>query len=149
MVKRRQFLGGFGALALAACNPTVIKPTPIVKMHSGSIQGDVVQGVHRFLGIPYAAPPFGKYRFRSPVEPASWQGVFPATQYGPICPQTGGIQLGLPDEGQDCLNLNVWTPDPGNRSLPVMVWAHGGGKYPALVLTGYMTAPILLVRVSF
>ena len=65
MVKRRQFLGGFGALALAACNPTVIKPTPIVKTHSGSIQGDVVQGVHRFLGIPYAAPPFGQYRFRS------------------------------------------------------------------------------------
>ena len=128
MVKRRQFLGGCGALALAACNPTVIKPTPIVKTHSGSVQGDVVQGVHRFLGIPYAAPPFGQYRFRSPAEPASWQGVFPATQYGPICPQTGGIQLGLPDEGEDCLNLNVWTPDPGNRSLPVMVWAHGGGQ---------------------
>ena len=27
---------------------------------------------------------------------------------------------------QDCLNLNVWTPDPGAAGLPVMVWIQGG-----------------------
>ena len=89
MMKRRQFLGGCSALALAACNPAVIKPTPIVKTHSGSVQGDVVQGVHRFLGIPYAAPLFGQYRFRSPAEPASWQGVFPATIWSHLSPNWG------------------------------------------------------------
>jgi len=33
-----------------------------------------------------------------------------------------------PDEGEDCLNLNVWTPDPAAKGLPVMIWAHGGGQ---------------------
>ena len=28
--------------------------------------------------------------------------------------------------GDECLNLNVWTPDPGASGLPVMVWIHGG-----------------------
>ena len=28
--------------------------------------------------------------------------------------------------GDDCLNLNVWTPDPGATGLPVLVWIHGG-----------------------
>jgi carboxylesterase type B len=27
--------------------------------------------------------------------------------------------------GEECLNLNVWTPDPGGE-LPVLVWIHGG-----------------------
>ena len=76
MIKRRQFLGGCSALALAACNPAVIKPTPIVKTHSGSVQGGVVQGVHRFLGIPYAAPPFGQYRFRPRLSRPSGRACF-------------------------------------------------------------------------
>lgn len=30
-------------------------------------------------------------------------------------------------DGDDCLNLNVWTPDPSPRArLPVLVWLHGG-----------------------
>src|SRR5262249_26254482 len=28
--------------------------------------------------------------------------------------------------GEECLNLNVWTPDPSAVGLPVMVWIHGG-----------------------
>ena len=29
-------------------------------------------------------------------------------------------------EGEDCLNLNVWTPKGGGEGLPVLVWIHGG-----------------------
>ena len=29
--------------------------------------------------------------------------------------------------GENCLNLNVFTPDPGAANLPVLVWIHGGG----------------------
>jgi para-nitrobenzyl esterase len=100
----------------------------IRKISSGKIQGLVRDGVHRYLGVPYAEPPFGEARFLPPVRRRPWDGVFDAGRYGAICPQTGGVQLGMPDEGEDCLNLNVWTPDPSARGLPVMVWAHGGGQ---------------------
>ncbi len=103
-------------------------PTPVIQTESGRVQGEVVDGIHRFLGVPYAEPPFGSNRFLPPVRRQPWDGVLPATGYGPICTQTGGIDFGLPDEGPDCLNLNIWTPDPGNTGLPVMVWAHGGGQ---------------------
>ena len=104
------------------------KPTPVVTTSAGKLQGEIVDGVHRFLGIPYAEPPFGQHRWLAPVHRSRWQGTLPATRYGAICPQTGGIGLNLPEEGDDCLNLNVWTPDPSSQGLPVMVWAHGGGQ---------------------
>jgi carboxylesterase type B len=31
-----------------------------------------------------------------------------------------------PPSADDCLNLNVWTPDPATSGLPVLVWIHGG-----------------------
>jgi len=67
-----------------------------------------------------------------PAEPAGrWEGERPATGYGPTCPKG---DYGPPDAlfpevvigGEDCLNLNVWTPDPGGSGLPVLVWIHGG-----------------------
>ena len=61
------------------------------------------------------------------MQRAAWTEVFEANQYGQICPQTGGLGTGDLVEGEDCLNLNVWTPDPAAKGLPVMVWAHGGG----------------------
>jgi para-nitrobenzyl esterase len=99
-----------------------------LKISPGKIQGTQLDGVHRFLGIPYAEPPFGAHRFLPPVRRTPWDGVLDTSRYGAICPQTGGMQWGLPDEGEDCLNLNVWTPDPASKGLPVMVWAHGGGQ---------------------
>lgn len=88
----------------------------------------MVGGVHRFLGIPYADMPFGDNRFRAPAARASWTGIFPANSYGFACPQAELIQPGTPELGEDCLNLNLWTPDPAAEGLPVMVWAHGGDQ---------------------
>ena len=65
---------------------------------------------------------------RAPVRRPRWSGVLQATGYGQICPQTGGLLSNSLLEGEDCLNLNIWTPDPSARDLPVMVWAHGGGQ---------------------
>ena len=131
-ITRRQLLAGTASglvLMTTGCSSAPNPPTPVVTIRSGKVQGEIVDGIHRFLGIPYAAPPFGRQRFRSPVEPASWDGVRPTTAYGAICPQTGGGGLGaVPDEGEDCLNLNIWTPGPDAGGLPVMVWAHGGGQ---------------------
>jgi len=38
------------------------------------------------------------------------------------------MNQGLPEVSEECLNLNIWTPDPNAKGLPVMVFAHGGGQ---------------------
>ena len=104
----------------------------VVTTRQGQVRGQVSDGVVAFKGIPYAAPPFKANRFQPPRPREPWDGVRDAFKYGRVPPQSPysppfdtllGDQ-GLP--GEDCLNLNVWTPDPGNRGLPVMAWIHGG-----------------------
>jgi len=104
----------------------------VVPTHVGPVEGVVSEGVSAFKGIPYAAPPFGANRFRPPQLPNPWTGVRAAHQYGVVAPQSPypePFRQMLGDagtNGEDCLNLNVWTPDPGASGLPVMVWIHGG-----------------------
>lgn len=55
--------------------------------------------------------------------------------------------------GDDCLNLNVWTPEPGpGARLPVMVWLHGGaltrGSSAVPVYDGHAFARDGVVMVS-
>ncbi|WUH97225.1 carboxylesterase family protein [Spirillospora sp. NBC_00431] len=102
----------------------------VVQTAYGKVRGTTGDGVTAFLGIPYAAPPFGPNRFQAPRPPEPWDGIRDAVEYGPTAPKPGypqpyGRLLHDPDiPGDDCLNLNVWTP--GGSGLPVMVWIHGG-----------------------
>ncbi|HEY4027554.1 MAG TPA: carboxylesterase family protein [Candidatus Dormibacteraeota bacterium] len=104
----------------------------VVKTRHGAVRGRVTDGVAAFKGIPYAAPPFGPARFGPPAPPAPWTGIRDAHVFGPTAPQWHYPQPFdqlLPNPlipGEDCLNLNVWTPEPGPAGLPVMVWIHGG-----------------------
>lgn len=104
----------------------------IVGTVGGKLRGRVEDGVASFLGIPYAAPPFGAARFAPPQPVPPWDGVRDALAFGPTAPKPGyskPFNELLPEPaiaGEDCLNLNVWTPDPGGSGLPVMVWIHGG-----------------------
>ena len=105
--------------------------TTIAETSMGKVAGVEDAGVHVFRGIPYARPPIGTLRFRSPQPPTAWAGVREATRFGPAASQNPsmlGPLLGLDvgQLGEDCLYLNVWTPNPRHGRRPVMVWIHGG-----------------------
>ncbi|MFE6188487.1 carboxylesterase/lipase family protein [Streptomyces sp. NPDC056465] len=79
-------------------------------------------------GIPYAAPPFGANRFRSPRPAAPWDGVRDCAVHGPVAPQSAelpGSPVWSPGD-EDILSLNIWTPGGHGDALPVLVWIHGG-----------------------
>ena len=96
-----------------------------VTIASGRLRGAGGEVVS-FKGIPYAAAPVGRLRWRAPEDPAVWRNVRDATQFGPQCPQpqpSGAVN-------EDCLTLNVWTSARStSERLPVMVWIHGGGFF--------------------
>ncbi len=105
---------------------------PVVSIAGGAVSGSTTDGISAFLGIPYAAPPVGPDAFAAPKPAPSWDGVRDATAYGPTAPQApypapiAALLDNVIVDGDDYLNLNVWTPDPGGAGLPVMVWIHGG-----------------------
>lgn len=104
--------------------------SPVVTIAQGRISGTTNQGVLTFKGIPYAAPPVRKLRWRPPVPAPRWSNVREASAFGPVCPQAPVTWAGhdLDRTSEDCLTLNVWTPrTAGGARLPVLMWFHGGG----------------------
>jgi para-nitrobenzyl esterase len=105
----------------------------IVRTPNGRVRGTTRDGVSAFLGLSYAAPPSGANRLRPPQPAQPWSGVRDATVIGPEPPQPQfprddptGMLFDPAVPGEDCLNLNIWTPDLGASGLPVMVWSPGG-----------------------
>lgn len=99
----------------------------VVRTDAGPVRGTVAEGYRVFQGIPYAAPPVGELRWRSPQPPKRWTEPLDATKPSLACeqPQTQGP---IPSS-EDCLYLNVTTPSKRSGKLkPVMVWLHGGGN---------------------
>lgn len=96
----------------------------IVSVDTGKIQGSIGEGAVSFKGIPYAAPPVGKLRWRPPQPQAKWTGIRDATRFGHDCMQAPSMFSTSPSE--DCLYLNVWVPEGRGENLPVMVWIYGG-----------------------
>ncbi|WP_290474437.1 carboxylesterase family protein [Leifsonia sp. 71-9] len=106
---------------------------PVVRIDAGDVRGVWRESSAAFLGIPFAEPPVGPLRFEAPVPVAPWEGVRDATRLGatPQRKQLAEITL-IPEPsipGDSTLNVNVYTPAPGEpgASLPVLVYIHGGG----------------------
>ncbi|WP_218024348.1 carboxylesterase/lipase family protein [Nocardia lijiangensis] len=106
---------------------------PDIRTAAGVVRGRWENQVAVFRGIPYAEPPFGARRFGAPVPVQRGDGIRDAVQFGPPVPQArhaGSVMSsasGRTDDGSDnCLSLNIWSPDLGAARLPVMVWIQGG-----------------------
>ena len=134
-------LGGLAVMpggTWAHSRPRTRSHAPIAVTRDGAVQGFFADGVDKFLGIPYAAPPVGSLRWRPPQAPAPWHGVRGATTLPPACPQLANSN-GPRSENEDCLYLSVYVPqgqrragdagrhDGPDRGLPVLFWIHGGG----------------------
>jgi carboxylesterase type B len=115
--------------------------------NGGSVVGRNLLGVETFNGIPYAEPPVGPLRLKSPQRFTGTLDKFDATGIAAACPQMfvsstatdilGSVLNTLLDlpilaelTGQeDCLTINVQRPagTKANAKLPVLFWIFGGG----------------------
>lgn len=112
----------------AGAEPDAAPSSTLVTIADGQLQGAIDGGSRVFLGIPFAKPPVGELRWKAPVPNDPWEDVRDATEFGGRCAQLQSLQ-GPASESEDCLYLNVWTPEPVPADpLPVMVWFHGGGN---------------------
>ena len=59
----------------------------MVQLGDGAVRGLAEDGVAAFLGMPYAAPPFGANRMRPPQPVPPWAGERDATAFGPTVPK--------------------------------------------------------------
>ena len=110
---------------------------PVVRLPQGALAGITQGQVDAFLGVPYAAPPVGRNRWRAPRPAPRWEGIRPAKHFAASCwqvitPAGSGpwtheyVPQGTASE--NCLYLNIWTPAADvRRRMPVLVWIPGGG----------------------
>jgi para-nitrobenzyl esterase len=129
------------------------------KVTGGTVEGAVKDGIASFKGIPFAAPPVGAFRWKSPQPVIPWQGLKKADVFaaGPMQDTAFGAMLGGPQKiSEDCLYLNVWTgAKKAGEKLPVMVWIYGGGfgigmtSSPAYDGTNLAKKGIVLVSVAY
>jgi para-nitrobenzyl esterase len=129
---------------------------PVATSQSGMLEGkrfDSTGTTAAFLGIPYALPPVGELRWRPPQPIGKWNGVRKATEFSGACPQLPARWFPTIAWGENCLYLNVWTPDPSaGKKFPVLVFFHGGSNtqgYGQMVPLGPTFVQRGLVVVSF
>ena len=173
---RRGFYPSYPAAAfsnlLAPSTATPAAAELVAETESGAVRGNPVGSAVAFMGIPFARPPVGSLRWEPPQSPDSWTGVRDATHPGPACTQNpaGLVPFLAPmaraygsdyseppvQSSEDCLYLNVWSPEwPARRRLPVVVWLHGGsntagsGSQPTYNGASLTARGVVLVTINY
>ncbi|HKT10448.1 MAG TPA: carboxylesterase family protein [Terriglobia bacterium] len=137
----RKIKGSLCAVLLVVlfCAPAIgLAQTRAIRTESGMVTGVALShGLEVFKGIPFAAPPLGRLRWRPPQPPAAWKGVLKADHFGAPCMQSRSperlgpwtrVFLSKMRPSEDCLYLNIWSTAKRPEKLrPVMVWIYGGG----------------------
>lgn len=98
----------------------------IVQTSNGLVRGIVQDTFRVFKSIPFATPPVGALRWKSPKPAASWApSVYDATKFRDSCVQNCILPDGLCGDSysEDCLYLNVYTPRNVSvgQKLPVCI----------------------------
>lgn len=154
---RREFIAGASLAALAVSGRRLLGQSAaavnagLVRTPLGALRGEVIEGVRVFRGVPFAEPPVGKLRFRPPVKVKAWGAERNATTFAKAAMQDGDTEFA---HSEDCLYLNVWTPEHA-VGLPVFVWIHGGGFTggesfaPIFDGTEFAKAGVIVVTVAY
>ncbi len=120
MTRRTALAAGLSAAVIAQTATAGPRASaPRVTTTAGPVIGLRERELSVFKGIRYGAP---TRRFRPPAPPAPWRTPVLAVQFGAAAPQRGDE----PNQSEDCLFLNVWTPGADAARRPVMVYIHGG-----------------------
>ncbi|XP_055611398.1 pyrethroid hydrolase Ces2a [Uranotaenia lowii] len=115
-----------------AAPPPVDDPVVFVRFvgKSARVEGtrNRQTGLYAFRGIRYADAPVGEFRFQRPRF-KRLSGDVDAINNGPPCPQPEPNNPYRVIGNEDCLLLNIFTPQMPDETtgLPVVVWIHGGG----------------------
>jgi len=128
-LSRRSVLGA-GGLALAACatSPAQGGDPLVVETAQGKYRGRAAEGVTIFKGMRYGASTEGAGRFMPPRPAEAFAGIREAFEYGDQTPQARGALAAPGPMSEDCLRINVWTPEAKRgEKRPVLLWFHGGG----------------------
>ena len=120
------------ALLLASTPALASEPGPtlaVAEVPGGTVEGRTSGNALVFLGIPYAAPPVGERRWRTPAPVVPWEGLREARRPAPACLQKseGWNRANWLHSSEDCLTLDIRTPSLDGKR-PVMVWIHGGSN---------------------
>jgi para-nitrobenzyl esterase len=118
--------------SIAAASLFGADSNPTATVVSGQLVGrPIPSGGAAFKGVPFAEPPLGDLRWHEPVPVKPWTGARDASAFGRSCVQQISSWNKQEAEGnqEDCLYLNIWTPEwPAKSPMPVMVWLYGGGN---------------------
>ena len=119
----------FTILILFCLTALALSNEIVVKIENGQVKGQVVEinnkTINVFKGIRFGKPPIGELRFKRPQKAENWTDIYDATTEKFSCWQVliPGLIL---NKSEDCLFLNVWSPNNSSQSKPVMVWFYGG-----------------------